>query len=415
MPSQITKIDDPEILSLVLTNVRRNGTTTRPKISNETGLSRTLITKHVEMGLNLGILDEGKLAKSTGGRAPRLLQFNKNRGFLLLAELGASGMAIAISDLLGNPQQIFEVSIDISQGAQTVLTEVEKVFDSLLKDGKGNLWGIGIGLPGPVEFATGVPMSPPIMPGWDKYNVRTRFSAKYEVPVWVDNDVNLMALGESTNNSDSKQQELIYIKIGSGVGAGIICRGALHRGAQGCAGDIGHIAIPQATEVICRCGNVGCLEAFSGGFALARDANAAAANGTSKFLKDKLLEMKYLSAMEVIEGANHGDSWCVDAIATAGRNVGEVLATLINFYNPSLVVIGGGISSAGNPLLAAIREAVYRRSLPLATRDLEIRIGEIDNRAGLRGAAEMVLSELFAPEVLGQWVANGVPSLPITY
>ena len=309
MLSKITKIDDPEILSLVLTNVRRNGATTRPKISNETGLSRTLITKHVEMGLNLGILDEGKLAKSTGGRAPRLLQFNKNRGFLLLAELGASGMAIAISDLLGNPQQIFEVSIDISQGAQTVLTEVEKVFDSLLKDSNGNLWGIGIGLPGPVEFATGVPMSPPIMPGWDKYNVRTRFSAKYEVPVWVDNDVNLMALGESTNNSDAKQQELIYIKIGSGVGAGIICRGALHRGAQGCAGDIGHIAIPQATEVICRCGNVGCLEAFSGGFALARDANAAAANGTSKFLKDKLLEIKNLSAMEVIEGANHGDSW----------------------------------------------------------------------------------------------------------
>ena len=413
MSGKETNIDDPGSLSLVLTNIRRNGPTTRPEVARGTGLSRTLVTKHVEIGLKLGILNEGKLAESTGGRAPRTLQFTENRGFLLLAELGATGMALAISDLLGNLQKVIELPIDISHGAEKVLAVVEKAFDKLVVGGKGKLWGIGIGLPGPVEFATGVPMSPPIMPGWDKYNLRERFSAKYGAPVWVDNDVNLMALGESTNNSNSKHQELIYIKVGSGIGAGIINRGSLHRGAQGCAGDIGHIAIQQSSEVICRCGNSGCLEAFSGGIALARDANIAASNGSSEFLAKKLLKMKSLSAKEVIEGAEHGDPWCVEAIATAGRNVGEVLATLINFYNPSLVVIGGGISRAGNPLLAAIREAVYRRSLPLATRDLDIRIGEMDDRAGLIGAAEMVLSELFAPEVMEQWASNGSPKLPI--
>ena len=162
MSGKKVNIDDPSALSLVLTNIRRNGPTTRPEVSRTTGLSRTLVTKHIETGLKLGILDEGKLAESTGGRAPRTLQFTENRGFLLLAELGATGMALAISDLLGNLQKVIELPIDISQGAVKVLSEVEKAFDKLLLGSKGKLWGIGIGLPGPVEFATGVPMSPQI-------------------------------------------------------------------------------------------------------------------------------------------------------------------------------------------------------------------------------------------------------------
>ena len=413
MVSGKVSVEDSSSLSQVISSIRLAGASTRPEISRVTGLSRTLVSKHVEIGVALGLLQEGELGVSTGGRAPRLLRFNKENGVLLLAELGASGMSIGKSDLLGNIGEIIELAIDIAEGPEKVLTEVEKAFERLMLNEDSRLWGIGIGLPGPVEFATGVPMSPPIMPGWDKYPVRNRFMTAYNVPVWIDNDVNLMALGEVTRSNENKYRELIYIKIGSGIGAGIITHGQLHRGAQGCAGDIGHIAISEPNETICRCGNTGCLEAIAGGTALARDAQEAATDHRSKFLSARLKKNGRLVARDVIEGATHGDNWSVEAITTAGRQVGRILATLVNFHNPSLVVIGGGVSSAGDLLLASIRETVYRRSLPLATRDLEIRLGEMGDRAGLKGAAEMVLSELFQPNVFKQWAEKGYPRLPI--
>jgi len=408
-------IDDPSSLSKVLTSLQRSKTSTRPELARVTGLGRTLVAKHVESALKLNLISEGNFGSSTGGRVPRLLEFNKDSGYLLTAELGATGMTMSRSDLLGNSGEIFHSPIDISVGPEKVLSELEKIFDAIVAKEKMPLWGIGIGLPGPVEFATGVLMSPPIMPGWDKYPLRDRFEKKYGAAVWIDNDVNLMALGEAANHEDEKHEELIYIKIGTGIGAGIISANTLHRGAQGSAGDIGHIAISSPTQIVCRCGNVGCLEAIAGGAALARDAMVAVESKQSTFLADRLKKNKVLTGFDVTEGALHGDAWSVDAITQAGRQVGQVLATIINFYNPSLVVIGGGVSSAGNLLLAAVRETVYRRSLPLATRDLEIRLGEVKDEVGLRGAAEMVLAELFSTDVLAQWAAAGKPQLPIKY
>ena len=405
--------EDIASLSLVMNSIRRAGTTTRPEVSRTTGLSRTLVSKHVAIGQALGLLEEGEFGISAGGRAPRLLDFNKNIGVILVAELGATRMSVAKSDLQGNIGEITEVEFDIADGPERILTAAEAAFDTILEKEETRLWAIGIGLPGPVEFSTGLPMSPPIMPGWDKYPVRGRFMETYKVPVWVDNDVNVMALGELTKNSDKKYREMIYVKMGSGIGAGIIAHGLLHRGAQGCAGDIGHIAISGPVKTICRCGNVGCLEAVAGGAALARDAIAFAQTGKSNFLTERLDTNGTLSVHDVIEGATHGDNWCVEAITNAGRQVGRILATLVNFFNPSLIVVGGGVSAAKDLLLASIRETVYRRSLPLATRDLEIRLGDPDDRIGLKGAAEMVLAELFQPAVFQQWVEVGYPSTPI--
>ncbi len=140
---------------------------------------------------------------------------------------------------------------------------------------------MGAGLPGPVEFAEGRPVVPPIMPGWDGYPVRERLSARYQVPAWVDNDVNVMALGELRAGIGRGEQELLYIKVGTGIGAGVVSRGRLHRGAQGAAGDIGHVSVLDDDSVLCRCGNTGCLEALVGGYALARDGLAAGRTGRS--------------------------------------------------------------------------------------------------------------------------------------
>ncbi|GDX24905.1 sugar kinase [Actinomycetes bacterium] len=408
-------LDEAEALARVIGAVRRKQETSRPEVTRITGFSRTLVSKYIDTTIGLNLLQEGALGVSTGGRAPRLLKFNADAGAILVAELGVSGMSIALSDLRGKLSEIVELDNDIGLGPEKVLLKIESTFKKIITKTKKEIWGIGIGLPGPVEFAAGIPMSPPIMPGWDLYPVRERLSKIFNAPVWVDNDVNLMALGEVAKNHEKKYNELIYIKIGSGIGAGILTHGRLHRGAQGCAGDIGHIAVAGIADVICRCGNVSCLEAVAGGIAIARDALSAVENGKSAYLRDFLKVNKKIEASDVIQGAKSGDKWCVDAINAAGQQVGNILATLVNFHNPSLIVLGGGISNAGDSLLASIRETIFKRSLPLATRDLEIRISTESDTTGLTGAAEMVISELFSPPILKQWVVSGIPELPINY
>lgn len=398
-----------DYLAQIVTFIRGARSSTRPDVASSTSLSRTLATKFIDMACEMNLIQSGELGQSTGGRAPRLLNFNESAGSILVAELGATGFQVAASDLSGNLTGISYVDADVSNGPEYVLALVEKSFDSLaIKYKLNNLWGIGIGVPGPVEFANGIPVSPPIMPGWDRYPIRNRFANKYKVPVWIDNDVNLMALGEHALRKDKITNELIFVKVGSGIGAGILTHGQLHRGAQGCAGDIGHIAL-AATDVACRCGNLGCLEAVAGGLAIIRDAESASTTGESNYLAKLRKNKSKLLIQDVITGSLNGDRWCVERIIKAGNDIGTVLATLVNFHNPSLIVIGGSVSAAGDKLLASIRESVLNRSLPLATRDLQIRISEYPNEAGLTGAVEMVMNELFSAEILRKWVAEGHP------
>jgi len=407
--------DDAQYLAQIISFVRGARSVTRPEISEATSLSRSLSTKFIDVACDLNLLKNGDIGQSTGGRAPRLIDFNENAGQVLVAELGATGFNVAASDLTGTLIESAYVEANVSKGPEAVLALVEQKFEEIINAHKfKNVWGIGIGVPGPVEFATGLPVSPPIMPGWDRYPIRERFSQKFKVPVWVDNDVNLMALGEHALRKDAITNELIFIKIGSGIGAGILTHGRLHRGAQGCAGDIGHISI-GVNEVICRCGNTGCIEAVAGGLAIARDAEKAAHSGGSAFLSKILKSTKKVTIEDVIAGSENGDRWCVETIVKAGKDIGAVLATLVNFHNPSLIVIGGSVSNAGDKLLAAIRESVLNRSLPLATRDLQIRLSEYPYQAGLSGAVEMVINELFESETLRRWVAEGRPSPTVVH
>jgi predicted NBD/HSP70 family sugar kinase len=247
------------------------------------------------------------------------------------------------------------------------------------------------------------------MPGWDRYPVRERFTGRYGVPVWVDNDVNIMALGEARTGIARGHANVIFVKVGTGIGAGIISDGSLHRGAQGSAGDIGHIQIPDASDEICRCGKAGCLEALAGGAALGRDGEALARSGRSAALAEILATEGRVTAREVAQAAQRGDPRSLELLQASGRRVGQVLAGLVNFFNPSLIVIGGAVANAGDAYLAAIREVVYARSMPLATRDLVIRFSSLGGLAGVTGAAAMVLDQLFAPRTLGAWIDLGHP------
>jgi glucokinase-like ROK family protein len=395
----------------VLDVVREGTATTRPEICRRTGLARNLVADRVEQLLSVGLIAEGELGRSTGGRAPRSLRFRADAGRILVAELGATLVNVGITDLSGTLVASTERAIDVTAGPEVTLNYVSELMNALLGENRGaDTWGIGIGLPGPVEWGSGRPVAPPIMPGWDGFDVRRFFNERYHRPVWVDNDVNVMATGEVRAGVARGHESAIYIKVGTGIGAGLVSRGKLHRGAQGAAGDIGHMAVAgSSSQVLCRCGNSGCLEALAGGSALAREAVAAADNPRSTYLRQLRRDGKELTSASVIEAARHADPVAMELLTASAALVGDALAGMVNLLNPSIIVLGGSVGRSLDLYLATVRRAVLNRSLPLATRSLQIVTSPLGDRAGLIGAAYTVLDELFSPAILATWIDMGQP------
>ena len=247
------------------------------------------------------------------------------------------------------------------------------------------------------------------MPGWREYPVARHLGSRFGAPVWMDNEVHLMTLGEFHAGRGVGTSDLLFVKIGTGISAGLCSNGRVHRGAHGFAGDIGHVAVADDASVLCRCGNTGCLEALAGGSAIAREAHEAATSGRSPYLAEVLAGGRQISATHVGMAANRGDPFSIELLSRSGRLVGETLATLVNAYNPSMVVVGGGVAQAGEILISAMREALYRRSRSLTTQSLQIVRAEMGRTAGLVGAALAVADELFAPEYLRSWIDQGSP------
>lgn len=404
--------DQVDTLAAVLAAVRAGSVRTRPDLVRDLGLGRNLVSQRVVQLVDLGLLDEGRLAPSTGGRPSRELRFRSEAGCLLVAELGATDLQIGLSDLSGRLIAQRVERCDVAAGPEATLGRLEQLFDELLAEHphEAPLWGAGLGLPGPVEFSQGRPIAPPIMPGWDAYPVRDRLSARFQVPAWVDNDVNVMALGELRAGIGKSERELMYVKVGTGIGAGLVSGGRLHRGAQGAAGDIGHVSVLDDESVLCRCGNTGCLEALAGGYALARDGLAAARAGRSERLATVYAATGTVTARDITAAAGTGDPASVALLTRSGRLVGRVLAALVNFYNPSLIVMGGQVSAGEDLFLSELRRTVYGRSTSLAARDLRIRTSPLGDRAGLLGAAFLVADQLFARDCLAQWIHEGSPA-----
>ncbi|MDB5770423.1 MAG: glcK2, partial [Burkholderia sp.] len=322
---------------------------------------------------------------------------------------GATHVCVAVADLQGRLDAVHEEQAAVSDGPEQILGRVDALFQHALTRTrlKGPICGLGIGLPGPVEFTSGRPVSPPLMPGWDDFPVGDYFTDKYDTPVWVDNEVNVMALGEFRAGIGQGIPDLIFVKVGHGIGAGLISQGRLHRGAQGCAGDIGHIGVLEESGVVCHCGNAGCLEALAGGAALERKGLAAALDGRSASLAETLRENGTVRAVDVRRAAQLGDSIALDLFNASATLVGEALAGIVNFFNPALIVLGGEVTNAGDMYLAAVRRAVLRRSLPLATRDLRIVRTQQPDRSGLTGAAFMVIDEVLSRDHLPVWLGKG--------
>ncbi|TDK25232.1 ROK family transcriptional regulator [Arthrobacter crusticola] len=362
---------------------------TRAELAQLTGLARSTVASRVDTLIRLGLVAPYGGAASTGGRPPSLFALNPGARVVIGADLGATHARVILSDLSGTELDSAQADLPITDGPERVLGWLTETIGALLaRTGRSvaELAAIGIGLPGPVEHETGRPMNPPIMPGWDRIDVPALVQRSYSVPVLVDNDVNIMALGEQRFHWPDIT-EFMFIKVATGIGAGIISSGSIQRGAQGTAGDLGHVRVPRGGEVWCRCGNTGCLEALAGWPALAAALNAETGLTLS-------------SSADVIRLVRSGDSTAIQVIRQAGRDIGDVLATCVNLTNPSVIVIGGSLAQAGEHLLAGIREVVYRRSLPLATEHLRVVPSLAGQRAGVLGAAVMAIAHVLSPEAI---------------
>lgn len=375
----------PSSLGGLLGLLRDGQPRTRAELAKITGLSRPTVTQRIDQLLELGYVVPVEDAVSTGGRPSAQLAFNPRARVVLATDFGAQHARIAVTDLYGVVLAELSSVRDISAGPEAAMEWMHRSAAELLDElglPSTRIAGVGIGVPGPVEFSTGRPINPPIMPGWDRFDIPAAIRTEIDAPVLVDNDVNIMALGEQAT-AWPQTTDLIFVKVATGIGAGVISGGTLRRGASGAAGDIGHVAIPRAAETPCPCGNRGCLEAVASGSALAR---ALSIPG---------FELHRPS--EVVALAKSGNVAAIQAIRQAGRDIGTVLTACVSLMNPSTIVIGGTMARAAEHLVAGVREVVYARSIPLLTEHLTIAPSRAEGDAAILGAARLAIDAALSP------------------
>jgi glucokinase-like ROK family protein len=362
------------------------------ELADRLEIPRPRLTAELDQLRATDLLRQTGPVNSRGSRRPTTVELHPDLRFAAV-DLGATSIDVEVTDGRLDPVVAYAEPADIRSGPKIILNRLGEILAKFKIDGAyRHLHALGIGMPGPVSFRDGFPVRPPMMPGWDCYPVRDVLSQRHACPVAVDNDANIMAIGERHGGVAHSVDNLLFVKLGTGIGCGIVLNGDLYRGADGCAGDIGHIPV-DSRGPICACGSVGCLEALFARGALVRSGTAAARAGTSPALAARLAAARSLTARDVAEAVAAGDPTCVELVRAGGRRLGTVLAGLVNMVNPSMIVIGGGLAGLGHTLLTEIRSTVYRRSLSAATGNLPIVRSELGPRAGVVGAA-VLASEL---------------------
>ena len=365
------------------------------------------MTQSVQQAIDVGLLEDGDLAPSGGGRPSRLLRFRAEAGHVFAGLISATEIVAAVATLDGTVLSSLHERWRADDRPEETLEELDNLFVRLARKTRTQPWAFGIGVGGPVDFSTGRLVAPPIMPGWNGYSVRSWLRERYDAPVWVDNDVNLMALGEWYKGTPRDGRDLLYIHVDEGVGAGLVSRGTVFRGDTGAAGDIGHIQVTDDETALCRCGQIGCLEAVAGGWRLVRELTERA--GESPLLSARLAEKGLLTAEDVGLAALAGDSLAAAEVVQGARLVGVTTANLVNFVNPGTVVLGGGALRVGDFVFRTFEEALRRRTSKLAGQRLRVRPASLDFREGVTGAAILAIEHLFGPASVGLWIENGSP------
>jgi glucokinase-like ROK family protein len=368
------------------------GGISRAELARQMYLTRSAISSIIDDLKELGLVDEVETGPTTGGRRPILLAINPHYGYIVGIDMGATHLGIVLTDFSAHVLEEIEYPFSVADGPNSCLTQLNNYLTELLSRVKLNInqiSAIGMGVPGPIAADTGEVSSPPIMPGWDGYPIRKHLEELWQVPITIGNDAELGALGEWAYGAGRGERNLVYIKVGTGVGAGLLLDGQIYRGTTGYAGEIGHVTI-QENGPLCTCGNHGCLEAMAGGLAIARYAREAIEEGRRTQLS--AIPLDNIHAIDVAAAAQRGDLIAQQIITDAGVHLGIAVASLINFLNPSMVVIGGGVSQLGDLLLEPIRKTVMERSLNSSAKVVRITSAVLGQRASSMGAVVQAIN-----------------------
>jgi predicted NBD/HSP70 family sugar kinase len=371
-------------LGSVLRLIRDGRAVTRTDVMDVTGLSRSTVMQRLGVLLSAGLLvEQPEAGPSSGGRRPAALSFNDGAGVVLAGDLGARHGRLAVCDLGGAALAEREEPIRIADGPEPVLDWVARTFEELLAEAgrrRADVLATAIGVPGPVE--AGRPVNPPIMPGWNGYPVAERLTEGFGAPALLERDVNAMALGEHRRHWRDLSH-MVFVKVATGIGAGIVSGGELLRGNHGRAGDIGHIRAIRQSDVMCTCGNRGCVAVLATATAMIRQLGEAG--------------VEVASAADVVGLVRAGDAVAMHHVREAGRVLGAALAAVVSVVAPTVIVVGGEMAAASEPLLAGIRESVYQRASALATRELRILTSRLGPRAGVVGVTTCALEHVLEP------------------
>jgi predicted NBD/HSP70 family sugar kinase len=365
----------------VLELIRERGPLTRGDVLDMTGLSRMTVSSRIDALLDAGFIIERGMERVTGGRPSKRLEFNTSHATVIAASVDTTHTTVALTDLAGRVLTEERVDVAVADGPDQTLNAITESARALFGSTRGveRIAAIGVSVPGPVDPDTGRPSQPPIMPGWDAYPISEHLHDLLGVPVLVANDADAAALGEQ-RSAHPDSRSLCFIKVSSGIGTGIVLGGQVYRGTDGGAGDIGHVKIAGYEGLVCQCGAHGCLAAVASGRAVAHAMTALGKPATSGSDVGA-----YLAA---------GDTDAARLTQEAGRVIGEVVATVVSLLNPAEVVLGGMLSSS--PLLTGVRETLYPRSLPRATRHLTVSLSTLGAQAATVGLAALVVDREYS-------------------
>jgi predicted NBD/HSP70 family sugar kinase len=405
VPKTSGRADGSLVYSSLARLIASGAADNRVDLVRATELARSTVNNHLDTLVQAGVVvPQGAGGNGGRGRPAHRLALAPRAGVVLVADVGVHSTRLTIADLGQNVIAEQQVPLDIALGPELALDLLSDHLRRLLNTSavaRSEVKALVMGLPGPVDSRLGVPVRPPIMPGWDGFPVGETMGERFSCVPLVDNDVNLMALGEA-RALPPEESPLLFLKIGTGIGGGIISAGGeVHRGADGAACDIGHIRVPGADDVVCRCGNVGCVEAV---------ASAAAVIERLRELSD--VDEKEASSPHTTETLarllRDGDPTAVRLVRSAAATIGEVVAMLVHFYNPARIILGGSITAASDDVLAGIRSVVYQRALPLATRHLSLANSVLGPSAGLAGGVVAGIESVLSPTGIAE-LMNAAP------
>jgi predicted NBD/HSP70 family sugar kinase len=403
-------------LAAILALIRSGAATTRLGIERKAELGRAVVADRLATLERLGLIAEGELGPAIGGRPPRSMRFRADAGAVLAAHIDRASLAVGLADLDGNLIVEHYEAVGLALGPDAILDRLTTLFIWLLDErgGKERVWAIGIALPEVALLDTNESdafsiAALDVLRAWRNFDFSTEVLLRFGAPCWVRSNTEMMTFGEMKAGAGEGLQDVLYVRLDRSVSAGVVADGQLRSGAQGFAGLIGHTPTDEGGDVVCHCGAKGCLDAVASGDAVAREALSAAKDGRSRYLAEMIERQGDVTSNDVSHGAQLGDAFCAELLARSGRLIGESLAPLVNLLNPAMVVLAGALAHSGEIVLAAVREAIYRRSHPLVTRDLRIVRSQLAGSAELVGAAALALEEVFAPARAREWIAIGTP------